>query len=163
MHIDFGQSVGGGFYETATAGMGRRKLSIGLRMTPMIDVIFLLLTFFVLTAKFREPEQLLPILMGSSKTSAVHAEPEVLPIRITAMPGGCAVFVGDGERTTVTADNPAAGLLTLTERLRQYVKIAGSGPVELACEDAVSWDLVVKIYDILCALGAENITFRIEE
>ncbi|MHC4998713.1 MAG: biopolymer transporter ExbD, partial [Planctomycetota bacterium] len=25
---------------------------MGLRMTPMIDVIFLLLTFFVMTAKF---------------------------------------------------------------------------------------------------------------
>jgi hypothetical protein len=33
----------------------------------------------------------------------------------------------------------------------------------LYCDDGVSWDLVVKIYDVLYGLGAQNITFRIEE
>jgi biopolymer transport protein ExbD len=152
-----------GFYQTATAGVGRRKLSIGLRMTPMIDVIFLLLTFFVLTAKFREPEQILPILLGQAGAAAVRADADAMAIRIEAAENGCVVFVGEEAPVTVAAENPAAGLLELTERVRERVETAGNGPVELYCEDAVSWDLAVKIYDVLYALGAQNITFRIEE
>lgn len=38
---------------------GRRD-DLALSMTPMIDVIFLLLVFFVCTASFRPPEQSLP-------------------------------------------------------------------------------------------------------
>jgi biopolymer transport protein ExbD len=44
----------------------RKQRWFGLKMTPMIDVIFLLLTFFVLTARFRSPEQFLPILLSSA-------------------------------------------------------------------------------------------------
>lgn len=157
------QASASGFYQTATAGIGRRKLSIGLRMTPMIDVIFLLLTFFVLTAKFREPEQVLPILLGQAEAAAVRADADAMAIRIEAAENGCVVFIGKEAAVAVAADTPGEGLLELTERVQERVETAGSGPVELYCDNAVSWDLVVKIYDVLYALGAQNITFRIEE
>ncbi len=152
----------GGFYRTATSGFGRRRLSIGLRMTPMIDVIFLLLTFFVLTAKFQQPEQALPILMGQADVQPAVIYPDPISVSITADERGCVVWVA-GAETAIAADDPAEGLLKLTDIIRNYVETSGSGPIELTCEDAVSWDLVVKIYDVLVALGAEDMTFRIEE
>ena len=162
MQTKTGQAVSGGFYQMATGGIGRRKLSIGLRMTPMIDVIFLLLTFFVLTAKFQEPEQLLPIVMGQADAQVAGPQTNPISICITIVPEGCAVSVADGPYTPITLADPAAGLLILTQNVQNQIEAAG-GPVELTCDDAVSWDLVVKIYDVLYTLGAQDITFRIEE
>lgn len=152
-----------GFYHTAMMGVGRRKLSIGLRMTPMIDVIFLLLTFFVLTAKFQEPEQLLPILMAQGQEPVVQRESEATVVHIRPGQNGCVVdFAGTGG-IEVSPDNPAEGLLTLTQRVQQHFDAAGSGQIDLYCEDSVAWDYVVKVYDVLYVLGAREITFRIEE
>jgi len=59
--------------EDVIAGLQKRKRrSFGLRMTAMIDVIFLLLTFFVLTAKFRPPEEFLGLAMGASSTATTN-------------------------------------------------------------------------------------------
>ena len=145
------------------AGIGRRKLSIGLRMTPMIDVIFLLLTFFVLTAKFREPEQLLPIVLGQANASAATLDLAPMPIYIKAGSGGCVVSVSGGSDMLISTDNPAEGLLTLSRNVQHHIETAGARPIELYCDDAVGWDFVVKVYDVLYGLGAQNITFRIEE
>lgn len=161
MQADRGESVIGGFYHTATTGVGRRKLSIGLRMTPMIDVIFLLLTFFVLTAKFEEPEQLLPIVMGRGE--AIQRERVAVPVRIRADQAGCVVAFGDTGETVIATENPAEGLLTLTQQVQQHFAATGGGPIELYCTDGVAWDFVVKVYDVLYVLGAQDITFRIDE
>ena len=152
-----------GFHHVAMAGIGRRKLSIGLRMTPMIDVIFLLLTFFVLTAKFQEPEQFLPIVLGQGQIPAMRSGSEPMQIQIKVCQTGCLVFVAGQPQTILTADNPAEGLLVLTQRVQKRFEAEGCGPIELYCDDAVAWDFVVKIYDVLYALGVQDITFRIEE
>ena len=144
-------------------GISKRKLSIGLRMTPMIDVIFLLLTFFVLTAKFQEPEQLLPIVLGQGQTQVERFDSDPLQIQVKARQTGCCVIVAGQPETTLSAENPAEGLVLLTQRVQSRFESEGPGPIELYCDDVVAWDFVVKIYDVLYALGAQDITFRIEE
>ena len=163
MHSNTEQTVSGGFHHVVMGGLGRRKLSIGLRMTPMIDVIFLLLTFFVLTAKFQEPEQLLPIVLGQTQPQAARSESKPVQIQVKVRQTGCLVFVPGQPETILSAGNPAEGLLVLTQRVQKRFESEGCGPIELYCDDAVSWDFVVKIYDVLYALGAQDITFRIEE
>ncbi|HBT77287.1 MAG TPA: hypothetical protein DEB39_10285, partial [Planctomycetaceae bacterium] len=60
-----------------------------LNMTPMIDVIFLLLIFFICTASFQRIEQLLSAnlaLPGTSRTETLDERPktvDVARIRIT--------------------------------------------------------------------------------
>ena len=52
-----------------------------VRMTPLIDVVFLLLIFFVCTASFRRPEELLPTnlsAVGAVETSEPTPPPEDL-------------------------------------------------------------------------------------
>ena len=43
------------------------------------------------------------------------------------------------------------------------IDFTGPVPVELYYDDAISWDIGVKVYDVLYALGLQKITFRIEE
>lgn len=153
-----------GFHQTAMAGLGRRsRVSMGLRMTPMIDVIFLLLTFFVLTSKFAEPEQLLPVIVGKTPPQALAPQDTPLKIFIETDPSGCRMRVQNHPAIVLPPENPQEALLFLARTVRQMLETAGPVPIELYYDDAVPWDAVVKIYDVLYALGTQNITFRIEE
>ncbi|MDH4202279.1 MAG: biopolymer transporter ExbD [Phycisphaerae bacterium] len=152
-----------GFHQTAMTGLGRRRGSMGLRMTPMIDVIFLLLTFFVLTSKFAEPEQLLPVIVGKVPSQAVAADPTPLKIFVETDGSGCRMRVANHPAIMLSGQNPQESLLVLARTVRQILEPTGPVPIELYYDDAIAWDAVVKIYDVLYALGLQNITFRIEE
>lgn len=152
----------------ATAVLGglhrRGRAWPGLRMTPMIDVIFLLLTFFVLTAQFERPEQALPLVFGAS---AARSDQTPTPLELAILPeaAGCAVTLGDAEPILISHEQPATGLAVLAEQVRQTV-LADEGrpaPIRLNCDDAVSWELVTKVYDVLYGLGARDITFVVKE
>lgn len=146
------------------AGFGSsRRLSMGLRMTPMIDVIFLLLTFFVLTSKFQEPEQLLTVFSGRTQTQAAQTPQKILHIRVETIQAGCLLKIDNRPPITLSQSEPADALLVLARRVRQELQAAGNIPIELNYDDAVPWDTVVKVYDVIYALGTQNITFRIEE
>lgn len=45
---------------------GNRKRGLSIRMVPMIDMIFLLLIFFLVAAKFRPEEDFLPLQMPAA-------------------------------------------------------------------------------------------------
>lgn len=153
-----------GFHQVVMSGFGRsRRISMGLRMTPMIDVIFLLLTFFVLTAKFQEPEQLLPVFVGHSSSPVASADKHPIQIFVRAGNAGCSFIVADHPPIAVSDTNPSQSLLKLAHTVRRTQDKAGPAPLELTYDDAVPWDVVVKVYDVLYALGGDDITFRIEE
>ena len=154
-----------GFHQTVMTGFMHRKrrLSMSLRMTPMIDVIFLLLTFFVLTAKFQEPEQLLPVIVGKTNEQSAVAQDAPLKIFVEADASGFLLRVANRPAIKLSDVNPSESLLVLARKVRQELEPTGPVPVELYYDDAVSWDIVVKVYDIIYALGLQNITFRIEE
>jgi biopolymer transport protein ExbD len=153
-----------GFHQTAMAGFNHhRRISMGLRMTPMIDVIFLLLIFFVLTTKFQEPEQLLPVIVGKTPPQTVTSDQAPLKIFVDPGPSGCRMRVENHPAIVFSQENSQESLLVLTRTVRQTLETTGPVPIELYYDDAVPWDAVVKIYDVLYALGLQNITFRIEE
>ena len=72
----------------------RRQSAMSLRMAPMIDVIFLLLTFFVLTARFRVPEQFLPINLPSAAYARQIGVIEPLVINLVADDSQCIANFG---------------------------------------------------------------------
>jgi biopolymer transport protein ExbD len=154
-----------GFHQKVMSGfVGRkRRISMGLRMTPMIDVIFLLLTFFVMTAKFQEPEQLLPVVMGKASPQPVTIQDAPLKIYIEPNASGCFLRVENRPAIRLSYENPQESLLVFARKVRQALETTGPVPVELYYDDAITWDIVVKVYDVLYAFGLQDITFRIEE
>jgi biopolymer transport protein ExbD len=152
-----------GFYQQVMGHLTTKKrLPIGLRMTPMIDVIFLLLTFFVLTAKFQEPEQILQLDVSKPTTSTLADVGVPLKIVIEKGVVGFLLKVGSKPEIMLNEQEPADALLLLAKKAQESLEIDGSQAVELYCQDAVPWDIVVKVYDALYALGLRNITFRVE-
>ena len=146
----------------------QKKRTSGLRMTPMIDVIFLLLTFFVLTAKFRQPEQFLPALLP--KASA--AQPEVfrviepLVIYISDTNDGCSIKIADSEAILIERQTTRQGLSDFANKLTSVIysqKRTANDPVEIICSDETKWDHLVKVYNVLYAMGISDITFGVTE
>lgn len=139
----------------------RRRLPIGLRMTPMIDIIFLLLTFFVLTAKFQEPEQVLQVDLGNASAGSSAA---ASPLKITIeRDGETFVFrVGTKPEIVFEQENVSEALLLLAKKAQETLEKSPSKSVELYCVDSVPWNIVVKAYDALYALGCRDITFKVD-
>lgn len=145
----------------------RNAQKIRLQMTPMIDVIFLLLTFFVLTAKFRLPEDFLFLRLPKASTqTAGFNVVEPLTVRIMANANGCVVEIAGSE--TITIENTAieAGLGDFAEKLMaisQKQKRTAADPVEIECANNVNWDMLAKIYNVMYSMDISDITFIMNE
>ncbi len=142
-------------------------------MTAMIDVIFLLLTFLVLTARFRTPEQFVsldkPKLTDEVKTVGLSAGADsIKPLRLEIKPagqGGCIVSLAGQEQILLTEADAEKGLNSLAGTLKKTLEgsAQAAGPVELYCDKRLQWNWVVKVYDVLFAAGAGDITFVVEQ
>ena len=105
--------------EEPTLGHRRRKLYLGeLDITPMIDVTFLLLIFFMVTSTMREPATAdVPPARHGVGTDSGEA------ITVTVMRPG-----GDGEVNVLLPDGAVQTLSELrrTEALTKFVEAAGA-------------------------------------
>ncbi|MDR0871348.1 MAG: biopolymer transporter ExbD [Planctomycetaceae bacterium] len=126
-----------------------------LRMTPIIDVIFMLLIFFVCTANFRSLEGVLPTDMSLPGTSAAQF---VLPVPEKL----------DSARITLTFDrsphwtvesNQCRTLAEVRTLLRQLREAKKDLPVIIASEQNVPMEYVIDLYDACRAAGLSKIQF----
>lgn len=156
-----------------------RRSNIGLRMAPMIDMIFLLLIFFLVTAKWRPKEDFLPLQLPVAIAGVrTMVKPEPLIIQISATDAGpprlarssgeagCRVQIGSSYIVDIPAQNPDEGLVVLMEQTRQCLleqKRYAADPVEIICGGEVKWEYLAKIYNVLFGMGLTDITFRMTE
>lgn len=133
----------------------------------MIDIIFLLLIFFLVCAKWRPQEQFLPLRLptaGAAEISLVSSEP--LVIQITAQSRGCDVRIGQLTNVQIRQDHVEQDLAGLIEQLQNSLTAQNrfaSDPVEIICEPDVKWDYFAKIYNVLYGVGLTDITFCLTE
>jgi biopolymer transport protein ExbD len=135
-------------------------------MAPLIDIIFLLLIFFLVAAKWRPEEDFLP-LKFSTVTSAdsALAKPEPLIVYINATPTGCDIRFA-AEKITIENATITSGLAILTERLNNCLgeqKRLAADPVEIVCSEKVRSDHWIKIYNLFYGMGLTDITFAMTE
>ena len=72
-----------GAVDTPQSGGGKkRRVGIRIDMTPMVDVAFLLLIFFMVTTVFRTPQALEINLPPDEKTQVQVAESKVVTVRV---------------------------------------------------------------------------------
>ena len=150
---------------TVEALRHRPRRGSGLQMTPMIDVIFLLLTFFVITAKFRLPEAFLPVTLPPDLQQSAPSVIDPLKLTISTTSAGSMISFAD-HQISLTAASMTGDLTKMANSITQVLDKqhrTASDPIQLICDDQVPWDTLVKVYDILHTLGASNITFVISE
>ena len=125
-----------------------RRPSMQPPLTPMIDVTFQLLLFFLLTCEFRESEGNIPGTLphGDVPRPTVLVPPPPDPIRIRlrpAMGGLGAVYQVNGALATI--HSPAE----LFDRLKGLQGRLGSGdvPVVIVPQADVPWQFVVEAFN----------------
>ncbi len=145
----------------------RGRKPVALRMAPMIDVIFLLLLFFLVAARWRPDEKFLPFqLPVASAGQVIVGKAEPLVIRISDRPQGCAVQIADLEAIEIKEGTVEADLAGMMERLRECMqsqKRYTSDPLEMVVGADVKWDYLAKVYNLFYGAGLTDITFAMTE
>ena len=136
-----------------------RRGPLDVKMTPMIDVVFLLLIFFVWSASFQIVEHVLPSnlaeAIGSEPTDSQQPPPpeadfDDVVVRLVQVAG---------KTTWRVNDRPLASLAQVREQLDSIAKIKTDAPVILHPDPQVPLGDVIDVYDISRIVGFDKVSF----
>jgi biopolymer transport protein ExbD len=131
-------------------------------MTPMIDIVFLLLVFFVISAAGQVPEALLPAELpnlGAVASELPPAEEPPLTIEVWLKLN----FDGALKRTVVDMNGSLyTDLDELKNQLQTLAELAADNPIVLDIGPDVPMGDVVGIYDTCQSAGFLSIDFAID-
>lgn len=130
-------------------------------MTPMIDVVFLLLVFFVWTASIQAVEYLLPSSLSAVAGSAEASSdppppPDFEPVVVKI------VWLGDRPGWIVSG-NATDQLSNVRQTLETVAEIKRDLPVIIDPAPEVPLGDVIDVYDIARLVGFEEIQFAASE
>jgi len=136
-------------------------------MAPMIDMIFLLLIFFLVAAKYRPQEDFLPFKLPVARGADQSiVKPEPLTVQITPTETGCRVQIAQIDTVLINDDNIGVGLADLMKKMKNRLldqKRFADDPIEIICDPHVKWQHTAEIYNVFFGAGLTDITFRMTE
>jgi biopolymer transport protein ExbD len=115
----------------------------GLDLTPMVDVVFLLIIFFMVSTTFITLETGLPVDLPTAPSAS--AQPSDLPT----------VTVTRDERVFLAGAE--LGLDELAVAVQQAIEATGLTTVVLRADEAVRHGFVVEVMDLIKRAGAQRI------
>ena len=126
-------------------------------MTPMIDVTFQLILFFVLTFTFRASEGLIPGTLPGDMDASAPPLPEQIYIKIRPAPDNVvgAVFEVSGENTLFKQVSQVYRMLERKKAIARSAKM----PVVIEPREDVLWEHVVNVFNQAVRAKYENIGF----
>jgi biopolymer transport protein ExbD len=134
--------------------------SMDLMLTPMIDVVFLLLIYFVWTSSFQPMEWMLPsqLLTEGGRQVQSQMDPELIDLERVVIQIG---FQADGPQWKVN-DQPVPNLQAVRARLEGVAGIRTDIPVVIDPHDATPLRWVIAAYDAARQVGFSQIQFAVE-
>jgi len=120
----------------------RKRSSVGLNMTPLIDMVFLLLIFFVLSSHFIS-EKGFKIKLPKAVSSQVQKNEQVT------------VFID--KEGSIFLNDSAIKLGQLKSLIRAELNKANSKTVVIKADEDVSLGLAVKVMDIAKEANADGL------
>jgi len=137
-----------------------RQSFMELKMTSLIDVVFLLLIFFVWTASFQMVEYVLPsqVSEASQRGTAGNAEQ---PLTAAADFPELVVRVrwANGRPTWSVNDEPVPALLEVQHKLTRVFAINPEAPVIVHPDQEVPLGHVIDLYDLTRRIGFRKVQF----
>jgi biopolymer transport protein ExbD len=127
-------------------------------MTPMIDVVFLLLIFFLCTASFQISEQMLPSavrIASGEGTDDVDIPPELEDLEQIVVK----ILWQDGQPRWQVNREPKATLQQVADVLTDAAAIDTAVPVILDVAGPVPLEHVIEAYDVSRSIGFSKIQF----
>ncbi|MBI3462594.1 MAG: biopolymer transporter ExbD [Planctomycetes bacterium] len=140
-------------YSTSTS-------DVSSSMTPMIDVVFQLLIYFLCTASFAMTEQILPTTLpptGATTTTA-SLPPEVQELELIRI-----ALSQRGQQLQIELNgSPCPDVANLRDRLRQLLALANL-PAVLDVSLEVEIGHMINVYDTCRVVGVRDIHFAAPE
>ncbi len=122
---------------------------VGLSLTSLIDVIFLLLIFFIVTTTLIDPTKKLEIQLPEAKAASPVSES--IPVTIEL-----------GRRGAVTLNGKAVRLDTLERRLKELAKGKKKNSAIVRADRRLDYGQVVKVLGICRASGFLDIGIAVK-
>jgi len=134
-----------------------------LRLAPLIDVIFLLLIFFFISAQFRPLEAVFPLDLPATEAQSPAHIVEPLFVYVFNSEQLCRIQFAD-KNVNISEQNSGEDFTAFAETfvgtLNEQKRVLAD-PVVLVFDNEVKWDYVAKIYNLLYGLGINDITFSL--
>ncbi|MCU7942311.1 MAG: biopolymer transporter ExbD [Candidatus Thiodiazotropha sp. (ex Cardiolucina cf. quadrata)] len=127
----------------------KRRSSQVLNLTPLIDIVFLLLVFFMLTAHFIEDEAI-DIQLPVAESSQPSDDDDT--VEVALLPNG-----------DLLVDGRAATLDNLEDTLRGALHAPNKRYVRLKGDQAAAFGAGVKVIDAARSAGAESLDILTEK
>jgi biopolymer transport protein ExbD len=130
------------------------QIGLAVRMTPLIDVIFLLLIFFILTIRLEKPEGVLENILPESDSQGITEKQkdwEIIKLRIKLIQEGQQLKIYLQERVVYSYE----GLLSFLNMLPQEIMIV------IEPEPKVPYKYVIGVYNTCLKAKQSNIVFSL--
>lgn len=134
----------------------RDRASVDSTMTPMIDVVFLLLIFFLTTASFQKLENLLPSAVSAESQAQAGKVPDELPQPPDSDLSDCVIKIAlEGDRVRYQLnDEEMDSLEDLTVRMKAIIGVRPDLPLVIDPGDNVPAKDAIDVYDAARGLGS---------
>lgn len=133
---------------------GRRNIDV--KMTPMIDVVFLLLIFFVCTASFQIAEHALPTYLLAVESSTAQAGPKDQPELERLVVAGSQ---DDGTTVWTVNQRICRTAAELQQVFAEIARIDRTLPIVFDVADDVPLGRMIEVYDLCRIAGFTSIQF----
>lgn len=127
----------------------KQKKSTEINVAPLIDIVFLLLIFFMLTSEFTDFKTIDMISPNKSNTTIQKSE---LPIVINLSANG-----------TIEIDNVNIDLMDLSSTVKDKLMNSKNDKVIISTLNETKINLLINIVDSIRSLGIENIALITKE
>ena len=126
----------------------QRHSETDINITPLIDVVFLLLIFFMVSTTF-ERESEIRIALPEALEEQVEARDDIILVAI------------DANEQVYISDEPLAdtAIATIGAALKEQADRLSDAPVVIRADAGVSHQAVIKVMDAARQSGLVNITF----
>lgn len=124
---------------------------IGFQLAPMLDVVFLLLIFFVVTQKFILNEQDLKVKVPTAPKSTEETSRAINEIIINAREE-------DGE-LVITIDREKFTREKLSAMMKHMVSLDPNQPVRIRGDADMSWQKMADVISTCSQAGVWNVSF----
>jgi biopolymer transport protein ExbD len=122
----------------------RKTEEATINLTPMIDVVFLLVIFFMVGAHFGEPEGRIKVTVpGVGQLRSMAREPDERLVEVS----------GDGQ---VTLDNRAVSLAQLADQIRFDVQQYPQIRVAVRGDAQASFQRVAEVLQVISSTGVQQ-------
>jgi biopolymer transport protein ExbD len=153
-------SAGGRSLMRRASSFHARTGSQELKITSLIDVVFLLLIFFVWTASFRIAEYVLPSQVSEAAASEAVSNVQQPPPPEADFPDIVVrVRLSEGQPTWTVNDEPAGRLADVRTKLGRVFEINRTAPVVIHPDRDVPLGHVIDLYDLARRVGFDKIQF----